>query len=128
MINWNTRIPDGAIQVKVQNGWVTLSGAVAWQYQKAVAEDAIKSLSGVLGIANDIEVLAPASESDVRKLIMDALKRSAEIEAKAINVSVVDGKVTVEGQVKAWSERNAAVWAAWSAPGVNSVEDRLTVI
>ena len=128
MINWNTRIPDGAIQVKVQNGWVTLSGKVAWQYQKAVAEDAIKSLSGVLGIANDIEVHAPASESDVRKLIMDALKRSAEIEAKAINVNVVDGTVTLKGSVKAWSERNAAVRAAWSAPGVKSVEDRLTVI
>ena len=59
---------------------------------------------------------------------MDALKRSAEIEAKAINVNVVDGTVTLKGSVKAWSERNAAVRAAWSAPGVKSVEDRLTVI
>ena len=82
----------------------------------------------MLGIANDIEVHAPASESDVRKVIMDALKRSAEIEAKAIKVDVVDGKVTLEGPVKAWSERNAAMRAAWSAPGVTSVEDRLTVI
>ena len=62
----------------------------------------------MLGIANDIEVHTPASESDVKKLIMDALKRSAEIEAKAINVNVVDGKVTLKGPVKAWSERNAA--------------------
>ena len=128
VINWNTRIPDGAIQVKVQNGWVTLSGTVAWQYQKAVAEDAVKSL--VRSVWDRQRHRGPCAgvRSDVRKLIMDALKRSAEIEAKAINVNVVDGKVTLKGPVKAWSERNAAVRAAWSTPGVKSVEDRLTVI
>jgi len=126
MIAWNTAIPEDAVQVDVQNGWITLLGNVAWQYQKMAAEDAIKGLMGVYGIANEIKVTGQASAADVKKLIESALKRSAEVEAKAISVKVQNGTVILAGPVKAWSERNAAVRAAWSAPGVNRVEDHLT--
>lgn len=127
MIAWNTAIPADAVQIEVQNGWITLLGNVAWQYQKVAAEDAIKGLMGVYGIANQINVTGQATASDVQKLIESALKRSAEVEAKAISVKVQNGKVRLAGPVKAWSERNAAVRAAWSAPGVTAVEDRLTL-
>ncbi|WEX10811.1 BON domain-containing protein [Chelativorans sp. AA-79] len=128
MIHWNTAIPDSAVQVKVQKGWVTLTGKVEWQYQKTAAADAIRGLAGVVGIQNNIAVKAHASASDVKKRIEDALKRNAEIEARAIRVDVLDGgKVRLEGRVHAWSERSAAERAAWSAPGVNLVEDRITI-
>jgi osmotically-inducible protein OsmY len=128
VINWSTTVPDGAVQVKVQNGWITLTGKVEWQYQKIAAAEAIVGLVGVYGVANNIEVKPSASAFDVKKRIEDALKRNAEVEARAIKVNVQDGKVTLEGKVKAWSERAAAERAAWSAPGVSVVVDHLTLI
>lgn len=127
MIDWNTVVPEGAVQVKVQNGWVTLTGKVEWNYQKVAASEAVKGLAGVSGLLNEIEVKPHASSRDVQKRIEDALKRNAEVEAKAIKVKVVDDKVTLEGRVGAWSERRAAERAAWSAPGVRIVDDRITV-
>lgn len=126
-ITWNTVIPDGAIQVKVQDGRVTLTGKVDWQYQKTAATQTIGGLAGVLGVYNKIEVKPHASVSDVKKRIEDALKRNAEVEAKAIRVNVVNGKVTLEGRVNNWAERSATERAAWSAPGVQSVDDRITI-
>ena len=126
-ISWNTVIPDGAIQVKVQDGWVTLTGKVDWQYQKTAATQTIGGLAGVLGVYNKIEVKPHASVSDVKKRIEDALKRNAEVEAKAIRVNVVNGKVTLEGRVNNWAERSATERAAWSAPGVRAVDDRITI-
>jgi osmotically-inducible protein OsmY len=127
-INWNTAIPDDAVQVKVQEGWVTLTGKVEWQYQKTAAADAVRDLAGVVGVTNRIEIASRASAFDVKKRIEDALKRNAEIEAQAIRVNVLDGgKITLDGKVHAWSERRAAERAAWSAPGVKVVDDRITV-
>ena len=127
-INWNTSIPDDAVKVKVQKGWVTLTGKVEWQYLKSAAADTVSDLAGVVGVSNQIEIKQRASAFDVNKRIEDALKRNAEIEAQAIKVNILDGgKVRLEGRVHAWSERSAAERAAWSAPGVNTVEDRLTI-
>ncbi|MBB3387134.1 MULTISPECIES: BON domain-containing protein [unclassified Rhizobium] len=126
-LGWHVTVPKDAVQVKVQNGWITLNGRVEWQYQKTAAADAVRDLSGVVGVSNMIEVTPHASSVDVKKRIEDAFRRDAEIEAKAININVADGKVTLQGKVKTWSERQAAEHAAWSAPGVRSVEDRLLV-
>ncbi|MCH6205386.1 BON domain-containing protein [Brucella ciceri] len=127
-INWNTSVPDNAVQVKVQKGWLTLTGMVEWQYQKTAASNAVRDLSGVVGVTNRIDIKQRASAYDVKKRIEDALKRNAEIEAQSISVNVLDGgKVRLEGRVHTWSERSAAERAAWSAAGVNTVEDRITV-
>lgn len=126
-LRWSTLVPHDTVQVEVQGGWVTLNGKVDWYYQKAAAENAVSSLTGVKGFYNNIEVKAHASAADVKKRIEDALKRNAEVEAKAIRVNVSEGKVTLEGKVNAWAERRAAERAAWSAPGVRSVEDLLTI-
>ncbi|MFU0504652.1 BON domain-containing protein [Pseudaminobacter sp. NGMCC 1.201702] len=127
-ISWNTSVPDNAVQVKVQSGWVTLNGTVDWQYQKMAAADAVRDLAGVIGVSNQIGIKQRASAFDVKKRIEDALKRNAETEAQAITVDVLDGgKVRLEGRVHAWSERRAAEQAAWSAPGVSTVEDRITI-
>lgn len=127
MLDWSVTVPKGAVQVKVQNGWVTLSGRVDWQYQREEAYRAIRRLAGVAGIMNTIEVAPKASAPDVRSKIMAALKRNAELEAGAIKVTVKDAKVVLEGKVNAWYERELAENAAWSAPGVRAVEDHLTL-
>ena len=127
MLDWSVTVPKGAVQVKVQNGWVTLSGKVDWQYQREEAYRAIRRLAGVAGIMNTIEVTPKASVPDVRSKIMAALKRNAELEADAIKVTVKDAKVVLEGKVNAWYERELAENAAWSAPGVRAVEDHLTL-
>jgi osmotically-inducible protein OsmY len=127
MINWNTAVPKNAVQVKVQKGWVTLTGNVEWHYQKIAAGDAVRGLAGVSGVSNIIDLKPRVSVSDVKKRIQDALKRNAEVEAKGIRIDVLDGIVTLEGRVKAWPERDAAEREAWSAPGVKAVVDRITV-
>lgn len=126
-LEWNTSVPAG-VQVKVQKGWVTLTGKVDWFFQKNAAANAVRDLAGVVGVTNYIEIQQRVSTPDVKKRIEDALKRYAEVEAQAIKIDVVDGgKVRLNGKVHAWSERTAVERAAWSAPGVTAVEDRIAV-
>jgi osmotically-inducible protein OsmY len=128
ILSWSTAIPDGRVQVQVDNGWVVLSGSVDWNYQKIAATEAVRALAGVFDVANNIQVKPHVSSFDVKRRIEDALKRSAQVEPSRIRVTVDDfGKVTLEGQVKVWGERGTAVQAAWSAPGVTAVKDLLTV-
>lgn len=128
LIGWDTTIPDEKVKVKVQNGWITLSGKVDWYYQRQSAEAAVRKLSGVAGVVNSIMVEPRAEARDVKHRIEDALKRSAQLEAEKIRVTVSGGRVTLEGKVKAWYERGVAERAAWAAPGVTSVEDHLVIV
>lgn len=127
IIGWDATVPDERIKVKVEKGWVTLSGEVQWQYQRSAAEQAVRKLSGVRGVTNLISVRAPLDVGDIRSHIEGALKRSAEVEAHAIRVGVEGGKVTLEGRVNTWHERNVVERAAWAVPGVSAVEDRLSI-
>ena len=111
----------------MQQGWITLSGEVDWYYQKQAAENAVRKLSGVVGVTNSIAIKPSVQPMDVKRRIEDAFKRNAELEADNVRVRVVDGKVTLEGKVKAWYERQVAERAAWAARGVQSVDDRLQV-
>jgi osmotically-inducible protein OsmY len=127
IIAWDTTIPNDKMKIKVENGWMTLSGEVEWNYQKTAAADAVHKLSGVLGVSNQISVQPSVDAFNVKNRIEDALRRNAEIEASAIRVNVSGSKVTLEGKVNSWSERGVAERAAWAAPGVVTVEDRLAV-
>lgn len=127
ILHWSVQVPDDAIHVKVQKGWITLTGTVEWQYQRLAAESAVRKLTGIVGVSNLIEIKPKIEAEDVRQKILDSLKRHAELEAESIKVTVENNKVTLEGKVKAWYERNLAERAAWSAPGVKEVEDRLTL-
>ena len=106
---------------------MTLDGEVPWQYQRSAAESAVRRLLGVTGVLNNITIRPKVQTSDVKRKIEDALKRYAEVEAQAIRVSVLSDKVTLDGKVDNWDERPAVENAAWSAPGVRSVEDHLTI-
>ena len=125
-LNWNSQVPD-TIKLKVSNGWVTLQGTAEWQYQKEEAARAVLSLRGVKAVSNEIVLKPIVSAEDVKIKIEDALKRDFMIEAKDITVEAFGGNVTLRGQVHSWREREDAERAAYAAPGVSKVSNRLTV-
>lgn len=127
VLTWSTKIPNETIQVKVQKGWVTLSGKVDWQFQKTNAMNAVRKLSGVIGVTNLIEVVPKIQAMGIKSSIERAFKRSAEIQANGIQIQVDGNKVVLDGRVHSWYERDAAERAAWSVPGVISVKDNLAV-
>jgi len=127
LIDLNVLIPPGKIQIKVEQGWLTLTGAVEWDYQRTAANDDLRKMRGVMGIRNNITVAPYASAADVERRIKAALERSAEIEAKGVRVTVQDGRVKLEGRVNSWADRNTLERAAWSAPGVRLVEDDVQI-
>lgn len=126
-LSWNIEVPATKITVKVEGGWITLTGVVDWNYQRLAAEFAVRYLPGVRGLLNLIEVKPPVSPAEVKSKIEAALKRNAELDAKQITVDTADGKVTLRGNVRSWTERVDAEHAAWAAPGVKEVDDRLVV-
>jgi osmotically-inducible protein OsmY len=127
IITWDTTIPDSKITVKVERGWVTLTGEVPWHYQRLGPETGVRKITGVTGITNLITIKAHVQATDIQSKIESALKRSAAVEASAIRVSVTNSSVRLEGKVNDWREREIVEKAAWSVPGVMAVEDWLTV-
>lgn len=126
IIAWMANAHD-AIKVVVDHGWVKLSGAVEWNYQKQEAERAVRRLSGVLGVSNDIVVHPRVTQQDIKERIAKALQRNAQLEAAGIKVDVSDTIVTLRGSVRAWRDRRIAESAAWAVPGVTQVRDELVL-
>jgi len=126
IIAWMANAND-AVKVTVDNGWVKLSGAVEWNYQKQEAERAVRRLNGVIGVTNNITVRPRATTQDIKDRIAKALARSADLESAGIKVDVAGSVVTLKGSVKAWRDRRVAEDAAWAAPGVTQVRDELVL-
>ena len=127
-LKWNTMVPHEPVTLTVTNGWIALNGTLDWQYQKDAAARTVRDLTGVRGVTNNITVKPRVKTVEVRDKIEAAFKRSAEIDARRVNVTAEDGKVILSGNVHSWAERQEAARAAWAAPGVNQVDDRLTVV
>jgi osmotically-inducible protein OsmY len=115
------------VRVIVDKGWVTLEGQLEWNYQRQEAERAVRRIKGVKSVINAIALAPRATPSEVKHKIEEAFRRSAEIDASRVAVEVNRGEVMLKGTVRSWAERQEAERAAWAAPGVTKVENRIVI-
>ena len=127
-LKWNSALPQERPQVTVEDGHVTLTGEVNWWYQRESAEKAIRGLTGVKSLNNQIKIQRKTSPQNIKNLITKEFHRHAQLDAERIQVEVEGGKVILKGKVNSWSELREAKRGAWSAPGVTSVETDQLVI
>jgi osmotically-inducible protein OsmY len=127
IISWDLSIPKDGVKIKIEKGWVTLTGDVDWRFQRQAAEMDIRNLAGVMGVSNAIEIKPRFPAFDAEKQIRAAFRRNAEFAAENIVVTADGNTVTLTGQVGGYHERTLAADTAWSAPGVTQVNDLLTV-
>jgi osmotically-inducible protein OsmY len=126
-LEWEAAIPSDKLDVTVSRGWVTLKGEVEYGFQKRLAERVVERLSGVKGVTNLITVKPRLSPEDLKQNIEKALVRNAETDAQRITVEVEGSKVILRGTVRSYAEKKAAEDAAWAAPGVSEVENRIVI-
>ena len=115
------------VDVRVDDGLVTLTGSVEWQYQRDEAEYMASNIVGTFDVIDEITLLPKPTPAEVRDAIRDAFKRNARLDADHLSIKTEDGTVTVKGKVRSWAEHDEAIDAAWSAPGVTGVEDHITI-
>ncbi len=127
-LDLDASIPANDIEIKIENGWLTLQGNVDWAYQRSEAQKLAGRISGVRGITNDISIKSRNTPTNLRQLIEDAIGRIAVMEGNHIDVKVEDGRVLLTGTVRRWVEKEEARRAAYSAPGVTLVDDQIRII
>jgi osmotically-inducible protein OsmY len=127
VLEWASALSAGGVKVMVEQGWVTLSGAVDWQFQKQAAGDSVRLLMGVVGVDNQIGIKPSASASVVSSDIAAALQRAAIADARKIHIAIHGSDITLSGTVGDWAERETAVNSAWATPGVSNVVDMMTL-
>jgi osmotically-inducible protein OsmY len=127
-LKWNTAVQEEKVKIKVEDGHVKLEGEVEWEYQRASAKSTIDNLTGVRSVTNLITVKPKIKTTDIQQKINAAFHRSATIDANKITVEVDGSKVILRGTVRSFAEKRDAEIAAWSAPGVISVDSRILSI
>lgn len=125
---WRGVSPHDSIAIIVENGHVTLSGTVDWQFQKSAIEEDVRRLTGVTGVSSEIAIRSTSPKGDIRKSIQEAMHRLADIHCSQINVAVDEkGHVELKGHVVGWQAKNAVEDAAWMVPGVRAVDNQVRV-
>lgn len=123
-----TDIPAGSVKVEVHDHVVTLSGSVPWNYQRELAARAVRHLKGVSNVINVVSIKPTASAINIKDAITAALLRNAIVDAQHSTVTAdAAGLVTLSGSVQSWTERQHAERAAWAAPGVTAVINKLHI-
>lgn len=127
-LTWNTSVPEDRISIKVEDGWVYLSGDVMWDYQKQAAKKSVEKLIGVKFVSNNITIKQPVKPKDIKDRITKAFHRSASIDAENVTVAVDGHTVKLRGKVHSLAEKEDARKAAYFAPGVYKVENELEIV
>jgi osmotically-inducible protein OsmY len=125
-LSWNVLVPE-SVDATVEDGVVKLTGKVNHRHQREEADSTVRNLKGVTELHDEIKVKSPGMAADVSARIEQAFKRSAQIDAGDVKIEAIDGTVTLAGSVKSWAEHDAALDAAWAAPGVENVKDQLEI-
>jgi len=126
-LKWHTAVPEELLKIKVEKGVVSLEGEVKWNFQREAAVNAVKNLAGVRSVNNYMTIRSVITPDDVREKISASLARHAVIDAEKIRVELSGNRVVLSGTVRSLAEKDDAEHAAWSAPGVAAVDNRLTV-
>ncbi len=127
-IELNVSVPHDRINVRVQDGSITLTGEVDWAYQREAAEEAVRHLRGVVWVSNQITIKPPVEPVDIKVKIESAFRRNAMLDSRRIGVETHGGKVILKGSVHSWAEREEAQRVAWAAPGISQVENHILII
>ncbi len=126
-LKWHSSIPEDKVQVKVEKGWVTLDGQVDWDFQRVYSKSSVENLEGVVGISNNIKLAPKLKTADVKNKIFAAFHRSATLDSENIQISSEGTKVILSGKVRSFVEKKDAERAAYLAPGVTEVENKLMI-
>ena len=120
-------VPSDKVKVKVENGWITLTGDLGWNFQREAAQDAIEGLMGVTGVTNNIMIKSESKEAAEKAAIENALKRNWAFYENDIRVQVSGHRATLTGTVDSMYQKTEAGNVAWNAPGVWAVDNELVV-
>ncbi len=127
-LSWDVSIPKDSVSVRVEKGWVTLTGEVEWHYQKEAAEQDIRGLYGVVGVSNQTTLKSRLNTADISDSIRTALHRSWLFDADTITVKADGGKVKLGGTTSSWHDKEVAGSTAWLARGATSVENNISIV